>query len=72
MLSMLGSLLLSGVRIGVLRLRPIPSRLLIEEDLENTDETGELRWGGMDSRRRKSVRNALLPGCKMGSDTVAV
>ena len=71
MLSMLGSLLISGVRTGLLKLRPIPSWLLYEEDLENSDLTGEGRWLGMDSRRRKSVRNALLPGWKMGSDTVA-
>ena len=72
MLSMLGSLPLSGVRIGVLKLRSIPSWLLIEEGLENSDTTRELRRLGTDSRRSKSVRNALFPGWKMGSDTVAV
>lgn len=75
MLSMLGSLLNpSGVRsrTGVLKLRPIPSWLLIEEGLEYSEAVREMRRLGTDSRRRKSVRNALLPGWKMGSDTVAV
>lgn len=71
MLSMLGSLVISGVRTVLRQLRPISSGLRIEEDLENSDLTRELRRFGVDSRRRKSVRNALFPGWEMGSETVA-
>lgn len=76
---------LVGDRVGVLRedsvdfLKPYPneSGCLIAGDLENRDRTFDVRFDDVrsldlvtDPRRRKSVRNALFCGLRMGSDTV--
>lgn len=71
MLSVLGSFLISGVLIGLLMFRPIPSAFLIVGDLENSDFTLEVRFLEPEPRRRKSVRTALFSGWYMGSETVA-
>lgn len=72
MLSVLGSFLISGVRIGLLMFRPTPPAFLIVGDLENRDFTLDVRFLEPEPRRRKSVRKALFDGSYMGSDTVAV
>lgn len=62
MLSMLGSFLgnlLSGVLGDVTRLRPMPSGCLVLDEREKNERTLELRCLDLDSRRRKSVRQAL-------------
>lgn len=64
MLSVLGSFLISGVRIGLFIFRPIPSAFLIVGDLENRDFTLDVRFlePEPEPRRRKSVRKALFSG----------
>lgn len=62
MLSMLGSFLgnlLSGVLGDVTRLRPMASGCLVLDEREKNERTLELRCLDLDSRRRKSVRQAL-------------
>lgn len=71
MLSVLGSFLISGVLVGLLIFRSIPSAFLIVGDLENRDFTFEERFLEPEPRRRKSVRKALFSGWYMGSETVA-
>lgn len=62
MLSMLGSFLgnlLSGVLGDVTRLWPMASGCLVLDEREKNERTLELRCLDLDSRRRKSVRQAL-------------
>lgn len=68
MLSVLGSFLISGVLIGLLIFRPVPSPV---GDLENIDFTLDVRFLKLEPRRRKSVRKALFSGWYIGSETVA-